>query len=1116
MKKTKTNLIPCNYYGISKILMVMKLSIALCVAGILQVSAGVYSQTSIDLEVQDKSLKEVLKMIEQKSEFRFFYSDNVSALEDRVSFKAENLNVITCLEQLFEKSHLTYRSFENNLIVIAPKLDLPQNRITGIVTDAITGEPLPGVNILIEGTSIGTVTDLQGKYTLDLADDNVVLFFSFIGYMDERVEVTGKTVINLAMAPDIKALDEVLVVGYGKQTKATLSGSVSQIKGSEIAGTPVTNLSNSLGGLLPGLISVTRGSEPGGDGSQLLIRGLNTLGNNSPLVVVDGVPGRSLERLDPSTVESISVLKDASAAIYGAQAANGVILVTTKRGRAEKSIVEYSFNQGFSQPTVIPKMCNAYQYATLLNEIDEYDNRKKRYTDEELQLYKDGTDPWNYPNTDWFAETLKPWSKQSYSNLNMSGGGKKLQYFVSLGYKTQDGFYYNSGTKYNQYDFRSNLDGKVNDYINIDFDISGRMEDRNYPTRSAYEIFNMLMRGKPNMPAYWPNGLPGPDIEYGDNPVVICTKETGYDRLKNYILNSNIKLSIDVPWVKGLNFSATAAFDKGFYFRKRFQTPWYLFTFQGFDENGEPLLEEGKRGVDDPRLSEEMSDDLNILINGLANYNQSFGSHRLNILVGVEKIQGHGDYYSAYRRYFLSTAVDQLFAGGDKEKDNGGSGYENARMNYFGRLNYNYSEKYLVEFLWRYQGSYIFSEENRYGFFPGVSIAYRISREKFWNDYLYFINNFKLRASYGQTANDQIEEWQYLSTYSFGTPVFITSGDAINKTLYESRVPNINVSWEVANQANFGFDMEFFQGKLFLTADYFNYRRSKILWWRNASVPAMTGLTLPRENIGKVQNQGFDFNLGYKDAIKNVRYQISVNGGYNYNKILFWDETPGVPEYQKSTGHPMFTSLYYEAIGVFNDEQDVASRPHWQGARPGDVIFKDVNNDGTIDANDMVRNYYNDIPRFIGGLNMNFDWKGLYANIFIQGAAGVVKYYMTESGDIGNFLEDFYNNRWTKDNPNAQYPRTFNRDDVYWRSQPNTFWLKKTDYLRLKNIEIGYNLSEKWTSKIKVQGIRVYLNGYNLLTYSPDVKDFDPEVGDGSGRSYPLQRVINLGFVLSL
>jgi TonB-linked SusC/RagA family outer membrane protein len=1041
----------------------------------------------------------------------------------------------------FQIVHLKYFSRLSTLLflVLMSIAAMAQQQLTGKVVSG--GVPLGGVTVQVRGTGESTQTDDQGMFRLN-APKNATLIFSYVGYASQEVKAGNRLTFDIEMKSDSAEMDEVVVVGYGTQRKATLSGSVATVKGADLVKTPSINVSNSLGGRLAGLVTVTPSGEPGADGSVLRIRGINTLGNNNPLIVVDGIPGRSLERIDPSTIESVTILKDASAAIYGAQAANGVVLITTKRGKTGKPTITASFNQGFGRPTVLPKMADAATYATMLNEINQYAGRDPKYSAEEIQKYRDGSDPWAYPNTNWYKEVLKPWSGQNYGNLSMSGGNENVRYFVSLSGRTQNGYYYNSGTKYNQYDLRTNLDANINKYISLGIDVSGRTEDRNYPTRSAGSIFRMVMRGKPNETAYWPNGMPGPDIEYGDNPVVVSTKETGFDRNKWYVINTNAKLNIKVPWVSGLSLTANAAIDKSINFRKLWQTPWFLYSWDGVtrDDSGTPVLERSQKGFSSPALQQWMEDNQNILVNGLINYETNIGDdHNVKFLVGAERITGKGDNFTAYRRNFASPLIPQLFAGAQDEfMSNDGYGNQQARLNYFGRVNYNFQEKYLAEFVWRYQGSYIFPENKRFGFFPGLSLGYVISQEDFFQN-VNFINNLKLRASWGKTGNDQIPEWQYLSTYGLGgiraqpwnPPLpFITNGNVQNPALYETLIPNPNATWESAKQSNYGFDAMLLNNRLSVTADYFVYKRSDILWARNASVPGSTGLLglLPRENIASVSNRGFDFSVSYGNSSSKFLYQVGVNGGYQKNRIDFWDEPAGRPDYQKSTGYPIGSTLFYKAIGIFRDEDAVNKYPHWSGARPGDVIFEDVNGDGAIDDKDRIRIEKSNIPFFTGGFTLNMQYAGFDFSMLLQGAFGGVRYITTESGEIGNFLQSFADERWTPDNIDAKAPRTFNRGNEYWVGNWNTFWLRKTDYVRLKNIELGYSIPNSMLKRAGIQNIRVYVNAFNLLTFAPDLKDeFDPELTGGdrnsptggdvntSGQGYPLQKIINGGISLT-
>lgn len=1009
--------------------------------------------------------------------------------------------------------------------------------LTGSVMDEFGG-PVVGANVVIKGTTTGVVTDIDGKFSIQVPA-NAVLVISYIGYNSMEIPVNGQKSLNVTMKEDAEALDEVVVVGYGTQKKETMTGAISAVSGEKLTIAPTANYSNALAGRLPGLTVMSTSGEPGSDDATFRIRGANTLGDNSPLIVVDGVPNRDMNRLNPNDIENVTVLKDASAAIYGSQAANGVILVTTKRGKSGKPQVNVSFNQGWGAPTVLPKTLDAASYLEIMNEVSYYAGGGELYSEETINNYRIGADPWLYPSTDWYDVALKNYASQRQINASVSGGSEKYTYAVSVGSNYQDGIYKNSANKYSQINFRGNIDARINDYIKLSFDLAGRQENRHWPISSSSSIFGALRRSYPNSPAYWPNGAYGPDIADGLNPVVITTNEAGYNRKINYTIETKAAANIKLPWVEGLSFDISYAYDKYILNQKKWETPYTLYTWDRatYDENGVPVLTAGEKGPSGATLNQNMSDEGRMTVNALANYERRFGDHYTKIMVGMERISGNDMEFSALRKYFVSTAIDELFAGGDAEKDNDGSSSVSERLNYFGRINYDYKSKYLAEFIWRVDGSYIFNAGKRYGFFPGISLGWRMSEEDFWKNNLSFIDYFKLRGSWGQTGNDRISPYQYLSTYGFGGTNYIFNLDEENKVLQEQRIPNPNVTWEVANQMNFGFDGSALDNKLTFSAEYFYNWRKDILWMRNASVPGTSGFSLPRENIGKVDNQGFEVQLGYSDKVGDFTYAVSTNFGYARNKIRYWDETPGVPPYQQSTGHPMPSDpnnniLYYNAIGVFHNQEEINNYPAWGDqfdsdgnylldengnkkttARPGDVIFEDVNKDGKIDGLDRIRVDKTNIPRFTGGLNIDLGYKNFYATLFFQWATGAMMntYYEME-GDVGNYLASEVEGRWTEDNPNADKPRAWNRYSEYWRNNSNTYWLRSTDYLRLKNLEIGYNFTQDWLKKCYVQNMRVYVSGMNLFTIT-GLDNFDPEAS--STTSYPANRVYNVGINLT-
>lgn len=1127
----------------------------------------------VTISVDKGPLKEVFLDLKNQTGARFVYSSKTIEASRKVTIRAREKKLGEVLEELLAPLGITYKIIKDRIILIrlpssgnsvsetaiSLKLESVTDReIKGKVTDE-KGLPLAGASVLVKGSQTGTNTDMNGEFTITVPDEEAVLVISSIGYQTQEVPVAGKTTLSIAMIASAGQLSDIVVVGYGTQKKVTVTGAVAQVKGSELAKSPVVNLSNALAGRLPGVTAIQNTGEPGYDGSTIRIRGSNTPNNSGALIVIDGVPDRAggLERLNPADIESMSVLKDAAAAIYGARAANGVILITTKRGKSGKPMLTYDFNQGWSQPTRIPKMSDAVEYATIVNELflfaevpaeqwssawnalktngmytrtDNGATITAPYSPADIQKHADGSDIWRYPNTDWFKTTLKNWSPQQRHNLQISGGSEAVRYLASVGYNDQDAFYKNSATGYKQYDMRLNLDARINKYVNTNLGITAREEYRFFPTVGAQPIFRMLMRGKPTEPEVWPNGLPGPDIENGQNPIVITTNQTGYDKDRRDYFQTNGRVELTIPGVEGLKLTGFAAIDKYLRRTKKWETPWYLYNWDktSFEADGvTPKLERSVRSTfTDPRLTESSENQLNINLSGFVNYDRHFGDHTLNLMAAVTRETISNDNFNAYRRNFISTAIDQLNAGGeDAQKTNNGGAWQRARLSYFGRVNYNFREKYLAEFLWRYDGSYIFPENDRFGFFPGILLGWRLSEEKFFSDHIGFIDNLKLRASWGQMGNDNIlfngvlQEYRFLSTYGFNTYII---GNSQVKTLTEMGVPNPGYTWEVANNANIGLEGAALNNRLTFELDVFHNVRTKILMANEAQVPATAGMQLPPENLGKVKNRGFEFSVGYSDQIGDFRYNVSVNGGYAKNEVVRLPESPGLKPHQLSKGHTFGTDgaafLVYEYDGVFIDQADIDKNQIDYSAAtnklaPGDMKIRDVDGNGKIDADDRIRLDKNRDPWFTGGLNLFLQYKNFDCSILFQGATGGLLYIGTESGTIGNYLQWSFDNRWSADRPSSTDPRLANRGNTYYTGGGfgmNTYWLRSSNYLRLKNFEIGYNLPAKLSERAAISQFRLYVSGINLFTFDK-MKIWDPESTSGNGQYYPQARVLNVG-----
>ncbi len=1039
-----------------------------------------------------------------------------------------------------------------------------EKTVKGKVTDE-QNNPLSGVSVVQKGTTNGTVTSDKGDFSITVPS-SAILVFTSVGFTDQEVAVGTNTIISLQLKSLPQHLTDVVVVGYATQKKVTVTGAVTAVKGENLVKSPAVDLSNSLAGRLPGLVVIQQSGEPGYDGASISIRGTNTLGRNEPLIVIDGVPERDggIGRLNPRDIESISVLKDASAAIYGSRAANGVILVTTKKGSTGKPKITYDFNRGWNQPARIPEMSNAFEYASIMNELPIYktipvaeweaawqaikttgtydsptpgvSTLNANYSPTAVQKYKDHSDPWGYPDTDWFGDAFKTWSPQDRHNLQLSGGSDNFRYFTSIGYVKQDAYYHKSATNYHQYNFRANLTAKVNSYITTTMGILARREQRRFPTESAGAIFRMLMRGRPTEPEVWPNGKPGPDIENGQNPYVITTNATGYNDNPTDFVQGNGTVEITNPWVKGLKLTLSAAVDKSTSVSETWQTPWMLYYWDRvtYEADGvtPKLVGAIRSNFTDPRLTKSYGSILNTNLTALLNYDRKIGTdHNIGLLVGVTKEKYTGTGFIAYRREYISPAVALFNVGGATQTATDPVNppyrpYERTRLGYYGRAQYNFREKYLAEFVWRYDGSYIFPSEKRFGFFPGLLLGWNITNEDFFH--VEGINYLKLRASYGQMGNDQVyyrnvlQEFAYLDLFRFGRyPI----NNSVVTTLYPGTVKNLDFTWEVANNYNIGLDATILNNKIDLTLEAFLNKRDQILIQRVGQTPQTTGFVdnLPPFNDGKVDNKGFEFSVAYNGKIgRDWIFRAGINGGYAKNKVVYMDEISGAPAYQRQEGKQINAYLVYKSAGVFLNQEDINKNTiDYSGVTskliPGDMKFEDVNGDGKITGDDQVRLDKNITPTFNYGATMEVRYKGFDLNILFQGAAGAAIRIQTESGDIGNFLKYSYDHRWSIDNPSSEHPRLASRGDTYFTGGNfgnNTYYLFSKNYLRLKNIELGYNVPESILNKVKLSGLRVFVNGLNVFTIDK-MKVYDPEATVQSGVFYPQARVINAGLSLT-
>lgn len=1105
----------------------------------------------IALQVEDASLASVFHQIEEQTDLRFAYDPDLVA-PYRVTLSHTAVDVKTALEDLLTPTALTYKVLKNKVLIqakikqrVAPKisafepaylvkqaeLKAYELNLSGTVLDQ-QGQPLIGVNILVKGTDKGASTDFNGGFTISDVDENAVLVVSYIGYQTQEVPVNGKSNLSITLIEDSQTLDEVVVVGYGTQKKVNVIGSVTTVSSDEITAAPVSKISNALAGRLPGAIFMQDGGEPGKDESTIRIRGNATLGNNSPLVVVDGIPGRDINSLHPEDIESITVLKDASAAIYGARAANGVILVTTKRGSTDtKPVLTYGFYEGLLSPTKLPEVVDAATYATMIRENQSYrgvSESNMLYSEEDVEKYRSGDYPWTHPNTDWYSEALNKFSSTRHHNLSVSGGGKDIGYFASFGAQSDDGIYTNSITNYKRYNFRVNLDYKINPYLSLGMDLTGSKEDGLYPSKSASSIFQTLRRSYPTQHALFPNGFPGPDIEFGDQPMVSASEETGFDDNKTYRSNNIFSANLKLPWVEGLSVSSYYAFDVYNRKRKLFQKPWTLYSFDDNAylaagntgvEDGSEFLIGTKRGFSEPRVTNYSNNNTSSTFNFKIDYTNTFGTdHSVSAFVAYEQNEGFNEGFSAYRRFFVSDQLPYLFAGGDEAKDNNETVSIGARQNYFGRISYNYKEQWLFQFSLRRDGSLNFSEEaGRWGNFPSLLLGWRASESNWWKNNVKAIDYFKLKASWGQLGNDLVSQFQYLTRYGFTRGLALGDSKGYIQGLEQSGFPNPNITWEVANVFNFGWESQFFNSKFGFDADFFYERRNNILVKRNKSVPQFTGITLPDENFGIVDNYGVELILSYNNSINEFHYGMSGNVTFARNEIIESDEPERPVPWQVRTGKPQGAHLLYKAIGIFRDEEHVNSLPHVTGARPGDIIIEDFDGDGEITSRDQQLFPLTTTPELTFGFNFNMSYKNWDLRGLVQGHGRALRYIYDDAraGTAGNYFQYDADDRWTPDNIDGTKPRAYEWTEEYWRSTHITdYHYTDVSYARLKNLQLSYTIPRNLIQKIGISSAKIYASGQNLwLIYSGN-KIMDPEVG-GIG-AYPIMKVYSMGVQVTL
>ncbi|NQU33809.1 MAG: TonB-dependent receptor [Bacteroidetes bacterium] len=1106
-----------------------KLTTLFILISFLQISANSYSQTGkLDLKLRNATILEVFEHIEDVSTYRFFYDNEQIDLTKEVSINTKDAELSDILKELLDDTDLTWE-VKDKLILVQSKntkanseMVAQQKSITGTVTDE-DGETLPGVTVLIKGTTNGTVTNMDGNYSIANVPENTTLQFSFVGMLSQEIIIGDQPTINVTMAVDAIGIEEVVAIGYGTQKKVNLTGAVASVKGEVLTKSPAASTANTLAGRLPGLVVKQTSGQPGFDQSRINIR---NFGN--ALIIVDGTE-QSFNNIDPNEIESISILKDASAAIYGARAGNGVILITTKRGTAGKPTITVNSTMTGQAYTNFPEPVNAGQYATLHRESQlnsGVPEAQLQYSEEDIAKYFDGTDP-QYPNTNWEDEIMRDWAPQHQHNISMAGGSEKVKYYTFLGYLNQDGMFEGDNTGYERYNVRSNIDASITSQLSMSLDLSAIKENVQESNRPAsQEWFWMdFLDSKPTAAASFPDETKVPHIGPGPFNAIINTHEDlgGYDKRYKTTLNGSLSLKYDVKAIKGLSLKL-----KGNYFqytqdRKVFTKENEIWDYN-YDADTYVLY-----GKSFPTSLNQSYATTQVITGQFGlNYSNTFNEHHsVDAMLLYEAIDYSSKNYSAYRENYITSAIDQLFAGGTINQQANGSAAESGRQSLIGRVNYGYKGKYLLEVTARYDGSPNFPENKRWGFFPSISAGWRISEESFLKDNISWIDNLKLRGGISQTGYDGVPPYQYLAGYQF-SGYYVSNGAEV-PGLSTTGLPNTNITWETMTLSNIGLDLSVFKGKIYTEIDVFQRLREDMLGSRTAALPSTFGASLPHENINSQTAKGFEFLLGTKGGAADFKYDINANVSYSRSEWDYFEEVeytdPDDIRINQRTGQFVDIGFGYKNDGLFTSQSEIDNLTYDMDGQgnatlsPGDIKLLDINDDGKLDWRDYVKINDGGTPHIMYGLNINLAYKNFDFSLLAQGASNYS--LQLQAGNINIDSQRtpskvIWEERWTPENNdrNAIIPRQkFSQITNNWNSD---YWSRDASYIRLKNVSLGYTFNSSLVKRIGLDQLRVFATGTNLFTYSQITKyGLDPESPDATrGWTYPIQKTVSLGINL--
>lgn len=1080
--------------------------------------------TKISIELKNISLKDALKKISKDTHIQFAYSSSQIPANQAVNYTSRSEELGSVLEKILTPLGLTFQT-KGTLVLVkkAENFSIQQQNnqsriMRGTVKDE-NDEPFPGVSVSIVGANQGAITDLSGKFMLEMASGHDSLQFKYIGYRTKIVYVGNLGNMTVQMEPDLESqkLNEVVIVGFGKQKKVSVTGAISSVSMNEVAQISTPAISNAIAGKLPGIITRQSSGEPGFDAAKVFIRGIGTYGTNQePLVLVDGIE-RDMNNINTEEIESFSILKDASAtAVYGVRGANGVILINTKRGKIGKPKVTFRAETARLSPLRLPKYIDGAEYAGLINEALGYADQEPQFSEEDIELFRNGSDPFFHPNVDWTHEILKSHTHQTINNLNISGGTQTVRYFTNVGFTLMDGIYktdnlnaYNTNALIKRYNFRSNVDIDLAKNFTVELGLGGIIQYGNYPGSGtgtgtgADAIFDALRITSPIMfPIRNPDGSPGGVLNFlGSNPWGEVT-QSGYIRQDRNVLQGTFDAKWDLSDLVTKGLTVRGKFGYDHYYRgdqvrrKQFEVKEYL----GKDPDGNDVYNVLREAT---ALGYNVSNTINrrLYLEGGLNYNRSFDKHDISGML-LFNMAENIDLNAA-------TSIGNL---------------PKRRQGIAGRATYGFNNTYFIELNFGYNGSENFPKEKRFGFFPSVSGGWVLSNERFWG--LDFVNQMKIRGSYGLVGNDEIgQRFLFVSRinrgadgYRFGDAQQIWSGFA------EGFIANPDVTWEVAKKGNIGFDLGLLNDQITLQVDAFRDIRDHILTQRR-TVPYVAGYAVdavPYANLGKVKNQGVDASLEIKHATTGGLF-YSVRGNFTFakNKILENDQPIQRYPYLTEAGNPVGQPFGLEAVGLFKDQEDIDNSPlqNYSIPRPGDIKYKDQNGDDVINDFDKVPIGYPRVPEISFGFGGTLAYKGFDFSAFFNGATRTSIFIdgrsiqpFNQGFGSGTVLREYYDNRWTPDNPDGHYPRVLagNSPNNFRQS---TYYQHDGSYIRLRNAEIGYTIPKHLIQRFGIETIRVFINGTNLYTWDK-IKIIDPESDNGIGR-YPLQQSFNLGLLVN-